>query len=117
MKTLFTALLCVMLTGCLGIGISEMSPEQIRASNGMMSCTNVNSMYGKASGISVNADDIRKGATATGKTEITCGEAKMTIEITTTVPALLQQKTVAAQPVNPASPPASPAAAAPSPIP
>lgn len=66
------------LTGC--VGVADMSASQIRATNGMIMCSQVVSIYGKGSSITVNADDIRKGATAKGKTSITCGDSQMVIE-------------------------------------
>lgn len=67
-----------LLTGCLSV--QDMTAAQIRATNGMAMCATAATMYGKGSSITVNADDIRKGASAKGKTQITCGDATMVIE-------------------------------------
>lgn len=73
-------LLAFPLGGCLGLGMQNMTPAQIRATNGMTTCTQVLTMYGRGSTISANTDDIRKGATAKGKTAVKCGDAEMVIE-------------------------------------
>ena len=71
-------LVCLMLSGCANFG---MTPEQLKASAGMSTCSSINSLvYGKASMITANADDIKKGQTGNGKVNITCGDATMTVE-------------------------------------
>lgn len=83
MKKLLAALMLA-LAGCQNLG---MTPEQLKASAGMATCTTVNSLiYGKAAFITANADDVRKGATASGDTTITCGEASMSVKSTIGVP-------------------------------
>lgn len=78
------ALILGCLGGCQNLG---MTPEQLRASAGMATCTTVNSLvYGKAAFITANADDVRKGATNKGETIITCGEGSMSIKTDTGVP-------------------------------
>lgn len=72
------AFLLLMLPGCMSV--PDMSAAQLRATNGMVMCAQVVSMYGKGSSITVNADDIRKGVNAKGKTAISCGDASMVIE-------------------------------------
>ena len=77
MRTLlFTVAL--ILPGC--VGVADMSASQIRATNGVIMCAQVSSIYGKGSSITLNADDVRKGSTAKGKTSITCGDSQMVIE-------------------------------------
>lgn len=71
-----------LLSGCMSLGVSDMSASQIRATNGMIMCAQVVSMYGKGSSITVNADDVRKGVSARSKTTIVCGDATMTIDST-----------------------------------
>jgi hypothetical protein len=56
----------VLFTGCVSMGISEMSPEQIRAAEGLVTCTQIYSAWGKGIATSINIDDVRKGATAKG---------------------------------------------------
>lgn len=68
----------VMLGGC--ISVADMSAQQLRATNGMAMCAQVTSLYGRGSTITVNADDVRKGAYAKGKTAIQCGDSTMVIE-------------------------------------
>ena len=80
-----TLLVTLLLPGCMSMQIPDMSAAQIKATNGLMMCAQVVSMYGKGSSITVNSDDIRKGSTAKGKTSIVCGDASMTIEHTTGV--------------------------------
>ena len=77
---LVLAVLTLVLPGCMSMNVPDMSAAQIKATNGMVMCAQVVSMYGKGSSITVNADDIRKGATAKAKTSITCGDATMIIE-------------------------------------
>jgi hypothetical protein len=74
------ALGCVLMSvsGC--VSISDMSAAQLRASNGIAQCAQVTSLYGRGSSITVNVDDIRKGATARGRTSIRCGDATMVID-------------------------------------
>jgi hypothetical protein len=62
------------------MSVSDMSAAQLRATNGMAMCAQVTSLYGRGSSITVNADDIRKGAVGHGKTSIVCGDATMTIQ-------------------------------------
>ena len=77
------ARLCTMFMACLVpacMSVSDMSAAQLRAANGLAMCSQVTSIYGRGSSITVNADDIRKGATGKGRTSIECGDAKMVIE-------------------------------------
>ncbi len=76
------AAIAVLLPGCMGSGLSEMSAAQLKATSGMAMCSQVTTMYGKGSSIAVNADDIRKGVSARGKTTIVCGDSTMTIDST-----------------------------------
>ena len=72
------AVLLLVLPGC--VSISDMSAAQLRATNGIAQCAQVTSLYGRGSSITVNVDDIRKGATARGRTSIRCGDATMVID-------------------------------------
>jgi len=80
MKLLLVVAASLLLTGCPSMGYYNMTPEQIKATAGTISCSTVASVYGKGSAIAVNADDIRKGATSTGAITVTCGEASMVIK-------------------------------------
>lgn len=71
---------CLSLSGCLGLGLQNMTAEQIKATNGMTTCTTLSTMSGSGSTISVNSDDIRKGATSNGKVAVTCGTATIVID-------------------------------------
>jgi len=89
MKFWLTAILLLgtfVLTGCPSMSIKDMSADQLKATNGMLTCSQLSSMYGKGSTILVNTDDLRKGATSKGKTVITCGDATMAIESEVGVP-------------------------------
>lgn len=79
---IFAAIFAVMaLEGCaFGGGVQQMTPEQIRATAGMATCTEAVTMYGKGASITANTDEVRKGATSKGKVTITCGSSTMTIE-------------------------------------
>lgn len=72
--------LSLVLPGCMSMGFQDMTASQIRATNGVAGCVTVSTMHGRGSSITVNADDIRKGSSAKGKTEIRCGDAVMVIE-------------------------------------
>ena len=83
MKFWLTAILLLgtfVLTGCPSMSIKDMSADQLKATNGMLTCSQLSSMYGKGSVILVNVDDLRKGATSKGETTVTCGDATMTIK-------------------------------------
>ena len=84
MRRILTAAALTLLAGCLSV--SDMSAQQLKATQGMAMCAQATTMYGKGSTITVNADDIRKGAYAKGKTAITCGDATMVIEHDVGVP-------------------------------
>ena len=75
-------LLLPVLAGCQSMGYQHMTPEQIKATAGTISCTTMSSLYGTGSVIAINTDDTKKGATSRWKTEIRCGEATMTIDAT-----------------------------------
>lgn len=80
LKLSLSALALMALSGCGSIAYKDMTPEQIRATEGTISCTQATSLYGKASTIATKAESIKKGATSKGKTVINCGDASMTIE-------------------------------------
>lgn len=80
LTALFVLSTVAFLAGCPSMSIKDMSAEQLKATNGMLTCSQLSSMYGRGSSILVNTDDLRKGATSKGKTVITCGDASMTIE-------------------------------------
>jgi hypothetical protein len=93
----------LILAGCAGgLGYQGMSPEQIKATNGTSSCTQYKGLYGSASMVSINADDTRKGATSKGRTEITCGDAKMVIDAEVGVPVPAGSTTTTTTVVQPA---------------
>jgi len=76
----------LLLAGCPGsLTLKELSAEQIKALDGLLACSQINSTYGKGSTILANADKLPKG-NSTGKTVITCGDAVMTIDYSSTVP-------------------------------
>lgn len=86
MKTTIVIILCVLLGGCFGMGVQQMTPEQIKATNGMATCTQIFSMYGKGISTAVNVDDVRKGATQDSEIMID-GDCKITIKNKVGVPA------------------------------
>lgn len=70
-----------LLTGCQNMGYQNMTPEQIKATAGTISCVTLDAfLYGKGSVIAINTDDTKKGATSKWKTVIKCGDAEMTID-------------------------------------
>ena len=64
----------VALTGC-----ATMSPEQLKASEGMATCTTTTNVWGTVSIVTHDVRNTRKGATSENATEILCGNAKMVI--------------------------------------
>ena len=64
----------VALSGC-----ASMSPEQLKASAGLTTCTTTANIWGKVSVITQAIDDTRKGATSENTTDIKCGDASMTV--------------------------------------
>lgn len=94
-------ILAALLAGCAS-GL-VMTPEQLKASAGMATCSTVNSLvYGKASFITANADDVRKGATNKGETVISCGEGSMSIKTDTGVPVPVGATTTTTTKIEPA---------------
>lgn len=101
MKSIYV--LVLLLSGCAS-GL-VMTPEQLKASAGMATCASINSLvYGKASFITANADDVRKGATAKGETVITCGEGSMSIKSDVGVPVPAGATTTTTTVVQPIKP-------------
>lgn len=70
---LILAFLIILMPGCVSF-------SDLKLAAGTVGCNQYSGPYGKASAIALNQDDVRKGATAKGKTTITCGDAQMTIE-------------------------------------
>ncbi len=62
------------LTGC-----ATMTPEQLKASEGMATCTTTTNVWGTVSIVTHDVRNTRKGATSDNSTEILCGNAKMVI--------------------------------------
>lgn len=60
MKTLI-AVLVLPLGGCLGLGVQNMDAAQIRATEGMATCTDLTTMYGRGRSVTVHADAAKKG--------------------------------------------------------
>lgn len=68
--TLFVIILIAgCIPGCMSMGIQSMTEGQIKATAGMITCTKLATAYGQGISTTVNADDVRKGAT--NKSEIT----------------------------------------------
>ncbi len=67
-------LFLVIIAGC-----SSMSPEQLKASAGMTTCTTTTNVWGTVSIITQAIDDTRKGATSENSTDIKCGNASMSV--------------------------------------
>lgn len=63
MRLVAVTLLASTLAGCLGLGVQNMSPEQIKATAGMATCTTLNTTTARGNSVAVNLDDVRKGAT------------------------------------------------------
>lgn len=80
MKLILSAFVIVLLPSCANF-------SDLKLPAGTVGCNQYSGLYGKASAIALNQDDVRKGATAKGKTTISCGDAQMTIETDVGVPA------------------------------
>lgn len=80
MKAILIAISILLLASCGSLGVQSMSPEQIKATAGMATCTTATTIYGKAASVTVNTDDVRKGATSQGKTTVSCGDVTMTLD-------------------------------------
>lgn len=63
---------CATFAGCVGL------PEQ-KIQDGAAGCVTVTSIYGKASGITLRADNVPKGVNSDDTMKITCGDAVMEI--------------------------------------
>jgi len=75
---------CLLLTGCVGgFSVKDMTPEQIKATNGMVTCGTANSIYGKATLVTVNNDDVRKGNAGAAKVTVN-PDCSVTVESNTT---------------------------------
>ncbi len=78
-KILIIAALSIAMAGCMSLGVQQMTPAQITATNGMVTCTKLATAYGQGIATTVNADDVRKGAT--NKSKIVMGpDCTITIE-------------------------------------
>lgn len=65
-------LLALPLAGCMGsFGVQGMTEGQIKATEGMITCSKILSAYGQGISVTVNADDVRKGATNKSKITMT----------------------------------------------
>ncbi|MCR4331684.1 MAG: hypothetical protein NUV34_03115 [Sulfuricaulis sp.] len=101
MKILFAVIASLVLAGC----ATGMTPEQLKASSGMATCTTVTTVYGKTSFVTADTADVRKGTTAAGKTTITCGDASMAIDTNVGVAGpVMTTTTVTTTPLKPATP-------------
>ena len=67
---LIIAVLATTLSGCMSMGVSQMTSEQIRAADGLATCSTIYTAWGKGASASVNVDNVRKGMTAMGKVVI-----------------------------------------------
>lgn len=104
MRICAAAALVMALAGCQNLGYSNMTAEQIRATAGTITCTQVTSLYGKASNIALNADDTRKGATSSSDLTITCGEANLSLKASVGAPVPPGATTTTTTTVVPAKP-------------
>lgn len=59
------------LSGCMAMGVQDMTPAQIKATEGMLTCTQLQGAYGRGVAVSVNMDDVRKGMTSKGRIIVT----------------------------------------------
>lgn len=97
MKLLAAFLILTTIPAC-----STMSPEQLRASAGLTTCTTTTNIWGKVSVITQAVDDTRKGATSENTTEIVCGDAKMSQGNKVGVPVPAGATTITTTTVKPA---------------
>lgn len=78
-KSILTSVSAVLLAGCATQSVQSMSPEQLKAMEGMVTCSFYQGMYGKAGVITVNNDVIRKGATSKSKV-VVANDCTVTID-------------------------------------
>lgn len=95
----FLLLTFVALAGC-----ASMSAEQLKASEGMATCTTTTNVWGTVSIVTHDVRNTRKGATSENSTEILCGNAKMVIGDKVGVPVPLGATTVTTTTVTPVKP-------------
>jgi len=67
MKTLFSLLSLLLLTGCMSVGIQGMTPEQLKQTEGMLTCDSIKAGVGlyvvDGTTVVINIDALKKGAT------------------------------------------------------
>jgi len=91
MKTIAVVMalaLSVCITGCMSAGISQMQPAQIRATEGLILCSKLQTAYGSGVEIYVNADSVRKGSTSKSKVTM-AADCTTTVESDVSIPAML----------------------------
>lgn len=77
--------LVLLLQGCMGLGVQNMDAAQIRATEGMATCTDIQASYGRGRSVTVHADAARKGINV--QNEIVIGpDCTVTIRGTTVFP-------------------------------
>ena len=82
MKRVIVLCAAAALSGCMGMSVKDMTPEQIKATNGMVTCASANSIYGKATLVTVNNDDVRKGNAGGAKVTVN-PDCSVSVENTT----------------------------------
>lgn len=85
MRHLLLAMVFPLVAGCPTIGMKDLTPEQIKAMDGLLTCSQIRATTASGSIITANPDRLPKG-NALGETEITCGDASMKIKNSVTVP-------------------------------
>lgn len=75
----------LLVTGCMSIGVQKMTPEQIKATEGMLTCDNIFSVYARGNSASVHLDRLHKGMNSNSKITVNpdCG---ITIESSVSQP-------------------------------
>lgn len=61
------ALALPLLGGCMAMGVQNMDAAQIRATEGMVTCVDVYTMYGKGRSVTVHADANKRGIESTNE--------------------------------------------------
>lgn len=67
MRIVFIIALVPLVVGCMGLGVQSMDAAQIRATEGMVTCTDIYTMYGKGRSVTVHADAAKKGIQVTNE--------------------------------------------------
>lgn len=67
MKTAIAIFGMLALSGCMSMGIQGMTPAQLKAAEGLLTCDNITSIYANANSVTVHMEALKKGSDAASK--------------------------------------------------